>query len=510
MPWKVADVESKIKGLSDKQKAVWVEVANKALASCLAAGRSTEACEGSAIRQANAVAKGIKEGHLPLDQAMARYEEALAYTEVLGEAVLRKALAWSTTEALIRQALRDVLETPEDKNGLWIRDYIGNSVVYDLQGRLYTVSFTIVEVNGIRTVSFGTSVEVEIVYVPLSAESQESIGDEAELLGDLVPLSEKAVRQDGIVSVKLIQPGWGSSGYYPPDVLERDGPTAYTAGTQMFWNHQTETEALERPEGDLRDLAGELMSAAHYDEHGPAGPGLYANAKVFKSYEGAVDELAPHIGVSIRAMGRVKEGEADGRKGMIVQAITSAVSADFVTAAGAGGQILELFESARGGNYKPNSTRREDNVTDEEAKALQEANEAKAKENAELKAELARLREAAILRGARDYVMGKVAATDMPDITRTRLIEALSQNPPVKDGKLDEETLAETVKAGVTAELDYLAKVRGSGQIKGMGSTGNGDADEGALEEAYTNLYRSQGLGAEESKKLAALAADRR
>ena len=52
MPFTVGDVEGHIKGLSDPQKKVWVGVANKELA-----GGATE---GSAIRQANAVAKRAK------------------------------------------------------------------------------------------------------------------------------------------------------------------------------------------------------------------------------------------------------------------------------------------------------------------------------------------------------------------------------------------------------------------------------------------------------------------
>ena len=55
MPWTVADVESHIKGLSDKGKKIWVSVANSALSRCQEKGG--EDCEGSAIRQANSVAK---------------------------------------------------------------------------------------------------------------------------------------------------------------------------------------------------------------------------------------------------------------------------------------------------------------------------------------------------------------------------------------------------------------------------------------------------------------------
>ena len=55
MSWEIGDVEKHIKGMSDKAKKVWVSVANSALSRCQEKGG--EDCEGSAIRQANSVAK---------------------------------------------------------------------------------------------------------------------------------------------------------------------------------------------------------------------------------------------------------------------------------------------------------------------------------------------------------------------------------------------------------------------------------------------------------------------
>lgn len=58
MPWKVEDVDSKIKGLSPDQKKAWVKIANSVLKACKAKGESD--CEGRAVRIANAKAKGTK------------------------------------------------------------------------------------------------------------------------------------------------------------------------------------------------------------------------------------------------------------------------------------------------------------------------------------------------------------------------------------------------------------------------------------------------------------------
>jgi hypothetical protein len=55
MPWTVDDVDRFKSGLNAAQKRQWVEVANSALASCLADGKEQSECEASAIRQANGV-----------------------------------------------------------------------------------------------------------------------------------------------------------------------------------------------------------------------------------------------------------------------------------------------------------------------------------------------------------------------------------------------------------------------------------------------------------------------
>lgn len=160
-----------------------------------------------------------------------------------------------------------------------------------------------------------------------------------------IPLAEAAVRPGGRVSIKIVGPGWGSSAYYPAEVLERDGPAIFTAGTRMFWNHDTAEEAAARPEGDLDRYAAKLTTNAYWDEAGPAGPGLYAEAQVFKEYQQRVEEKRPEV--SLRALGRAVMGEAEGRTGPIVQELLAARSVDWVTAAGAGGQIVTLEEAAR-------------------------------------------------------------------------------------------------------------------------------------------------------------------
>lgn len=300
-------------------------------------------------------------------------------------------------------------------------------------------------------------------------ESNKPRGIREAVAGDIVPLREGAVRSDGTVRMKIIQPGWGSSGYYAPELLERDGPKVFTAGTKNFWDHPTLTEEVERPERSLRDLAGELVSDAVYEEDGAEGPGLYADAKAISDFAPAINELAPFIGVSIRALGSAHYGEAEGRKGQIIDRLIAAESVDYVTTPGAGGQVLQLFEAAR--RRQPVSTP-EKEVKEADDMEIREALDKERQLREATEQENARLKEAALIREAGDLVARQLAQVeDMPEITRNRLTEAIRRNPPVKDGAIDTEALTVQVEAAVKAEAEYLAEATGSGRIRGFGGS---------------------------------------
>ena len=458
MPWTVKDVEEKIKGLSAKQKEIWVKVANSALSRCLEGGGSEDTCEASAIRQANATAKKVSEA----DRAS-----------------------------------------------------------------------------------------------PL------------ELVGDIIPLVEGTLGKNGRTPIKLIAPGWGASGYYPAEVLERDGPVIFKAGTQMFWDHPKKSDENDRPERSLRDLAAVLVSDAAWMPEHPHGPGLYGEAAVYKPYRERLAELAPDIGVSIMAWGAAIQGEREGKKGMVIQEIKSGRSVDFVTAAGAGGQVLELFEAARVHPHGPHTcvcpdcgevfeaeadqkcnnvecpecgARMRAEVVGEKRKEkeaaevdLKEAQELK-DQNAALKVELlkaqtdaetavtkaqesiaalqqdvARHSEADQLRAAQAIVAEVLEANreKLPEVTIARLKESLALNFPVDEKKVLKEaeyrvSLGEKVKA----ELDYVAKIAKAGEIRGMGSAGGSGSQETAgLAESFEAAFIGQGETPEEAKRLAAYAA---
>ena len=333
---------------------------------------------------------------------------------------------------------------------------------------------------------------------------------EAAMGAEFVPLVEGTLRRDGTVPVKLIQPGWGSSGFYPAEVLERDGPVVFPAGTKMYWNHPTLSEEAERPEGDLRNLAAELVSGARWEAAGAAGPGLYADAKVFGPYQAAVEELAPHIGVSIRAAGRAVAGEADGRTGRIVQQLVNARSVDFVTEPGAGGQIISMFEAARRdvSTQRRKGAEAQDGSTDNGALQAQEAIQmeelqaqlAEAQQQIEdLRTANARLAEALVLRDAHALAGEVLAEANLPDVTRRRLLGQVATNPPVgEDGQLDALALRQRVTEAITAEQQYLAEAAGygAGRIQGIGgqqAQGN-QVDEAAVQARMAEAFQALGL----------------
>lgn len=323
--------------------------------------------------------------------------------------------------------------------------------------------------------------------------------DEASIRTDEeIELVESAIRRDGTIFGKIIQPGWGSSGYYPAEVLERDGAKVYRAGTHMYWNHATATQEAERPEGDMDVLAAVLVSDAQWLANGPKGPGLYANAKVFSDYADKINEKAAFTGLSIRGGGSYRMGEAEGRKGPIITAMKRGDSIDFVTKAGAGGHVV-LMESQPAPQW-----------TEEEQTSMDELKEAQAR-IAELTAQNARLTEGLILREAKDeakdIATGELAKTALPARAQSRLAATLAANPPLADGALDRVAFATKIAEAITEETAYLQQVAGfgGGRVEGMGTTTTTKEEPATnaakrLEEAFARL---PGMTAESAKSAA-------
>ena len=346
----------------------------------------------------------------------------------------------------------------------------------------------------------------------------ESVTDSMkEFAAGIVPLIEAKTDDKGTIPIKIIDPGWGSSGYYSREVLQQAvNARVYAAGTQMYWNHPSKTDEKDRPERDLRDLAGVLTEDAQWQETGPKGPGIYARARVFSAYRDAVAEMGPYIGLSHYAWGESKTGEAEGKKGDIITRIVAARSVDFVTVPGRGGAIAEAFRAARPAvptddqkteagksmvGEKPEkltleSVRKEhpeiiealhkEFENDSARKEAQAQQEKKLTETEkaleEAKAEIARFKAAQTLVEAKILAEEVVKEAQAEAVVKEHVVkEAVAALTLKEDGTIDKEAFSEDVRRRLKETVALVAAARGAGRVEGMGA---GAPTEMTLEEA--------------------------
>lgn len=151
----------------------------------------------------------------------------------------------------------------------------------------------------------------------------------------------------GIWRIQLIEADvQGSSGYYPAEVLERDGAKAFPKGTHIYLDHPTWREEEELPERSVDRLAAVQLEDAYF-ANGKDGHGLFARVSVRpdqrERFEWWTENAA--VGMSIRALGMKEFNEATAREE--VTELVRGQSVDVVTRAGAGGRLIEMTESAR-------------------------------------------------------------------------------------------------------------------------------------------------------------------
>jgi hypothetical protein len=145
--------------------------------------------------------------------------------------------------------------------------------------------------------------------------------------------------------VQIIKPGWGNSKdnhYYPVEVLARD--SGVFKGIKMYeTDHREEEKSTRTWVSTITDIDGFTETGAPIARVAVHDPQFAQRIRNLKAAN-----LLDKMDCSILATGKVKSGEVDGKKGNIVEAITSANSVDWVTKAGAGGHALDLVESITG------------------------------------------------------------------------------------------------------------------------------------------------------------------
>ncbi|HEY0889364.1 MAG TPA: hypothetical protein VGE38_07125 [Nocardioides sp.] len=166
-------------------------------------------------------------------------------------------------------------------------------------------------------------------------------------IAEQATLVESVDKKTGRILVDIVTPGVGSSGYYSPEVCEAAAGLV-TVGTQMFIDHPTDAEEMERPIRSVKDIAAVFTEPARWDpDRGEAGS-LVAEAQVVPAWVETMEVIQGAIGVSLRGSATdIVEGERpDGSRGRIVEGLHAIDSVDFVTRAGRGG-AFSLLESAR-------------------------------------------------------------------------------------------------------------------------------------------------------------------
>ena len=192
----------------------------------------------------------------------------------------------------------------------------------------------------------GNPQEVEHSFTTKTSEEKESFAESTSFepaAGKKLELLCESFGDKGEITFTVIKPGWSKNNRYYPASLLKDRATIFE-GAKMFADHATDKEVSARPEGSVNNWVANITKVW------PESDGtIKASAKVidpqFKAKLALLGEsqMLNTMGVSIRAMGTSKPGEAEGRKGNVVESLTKAASVDFVTFAGAGGQVEGLL-----------------------------------------------------------------------------------------------------------------------------------------------------------------------
>jgi hypothetical protein len=430
------------------------------------------------------------------------------------------ALPMNQSHSALRDHVRKALQTAHNvgdsyySSGPYITDMFPGHVVYSFNGETHKRTYSVTQgAEGTDPkITLGEPKKVHVAYVDTkNKESRsvllpipfdfDSLQEASVIITDEVPVRESAIFCETIedikeaartaaatgkattIPVKIIGPGWGSSAYYSKEMIQKTGPGVFKKGTQMFWNHATSSQESERPEGDLNDLAAVFTEDAKWDDNGLKGPGLYTRAKVFSDYATQVEEKGAHIGVSINALVKAHEGEAEGKRGRLADSFVHAFSTDFVTKAGAGGApIVPALESARTNPQKENVA-----MTDQEAQVLQTENTTLKTRITALEADNRQLSQGQNQIVAMAAVNGVLRESGVQ--ISQELLQLVCQNPTVKEGKIDPEWIKGVAAAFITKE--------GGGKVVGMGGTASVPAKEGDLKKDAEAAFSLLGMSKE-------------
>ena len=518
-----------------KKQKDWAKIANDALKRCLADDESTEVCEGRAIRIANAAVAKIGESmnttrgyftsgsatveisaldvdgeKIPVNELVAAYQEQQGEPGGQGgaddqgnngETSTSGDLGGDTntgfTEAVagsledyammsVKDAFRvtfkpdTISSTGEIGLGMWPRDVFQNDpdlgtavVVRADDGQLYAVEYKKKD-EGFEFATRENWRKARLTYI-LEGETAEL--DEAQLSesasGHAIALAETQAVTGGpraplLMDVALIMPGWGNkkdNHYYSREVQKRDAKVF--EGVKMYaTDHKPDQKSVRTEVSVVKGITGFTDDGAPIASVAVHDPD-FAEATRNRAKLNTLDSLE----CSILATGNVRKGKVNGKKGNIVEAITSANSVDWVTKAGAGGHAIALAESNTGGV----------NMDKEQVKRLlsesdlpQDAQERLAGaeyENEEAVKE-AILAEAKAKSGDEPKPVVYLAEAKIKELLEASRLPKQAQDRLVESQYLDTEAL----KTVIEAERAYIKELTGSGKPFAQGDIAPTDA----------------------------------
>ena len=374
----------------------------------------------------------------------------------------------------------------------WVRDLYPGTAVYSMDGGLYQVDYT----DDGEKVTLGNPVEVEMSYTPISmGESHRTLAAES------VSLQESAYdATKGELTVTVIKPGMSKNKrFYPPAVLKKSA--SIFEGVKMFADHQSDKESKERPEGSVHNWVGSL-GKVWAEGDGTVKAKATIVEPLFKAKLDRLNEtgLLNQMGVSIRAVGEAHAVEQDGEKFQMVESLLAARSVDFVTYAGAGGQV-EAMESTMNDEWDVDligeaefRKRRPDLVTLIESSAhgatmktleqqLQETQTALAAAETEKKAAETKLQESekvAQKATAAAELAKLLTETKLPEVAKSRIQKQFAEAVSIEGMK---EAIAD--EAAYIESLGKPTKVTGLGAAQNPGGQDTGKSAYAALKESF-------------------------
>lgn len=178
-----------------------------------------------------------------------------------------------------------------------------------------------------------------------------------------------AVTGKRVWNARLIASGVSLNGkYYSGEMLESTGSAAFPVGTLVHADHQSWSEAYDRPEKSVKTIIGAIATEPKLDTVDGV-EGLYANVEFTEEWAPRVEQIAPFVGLSISTQ-YIADETAEREDG--VETVAAFVpfptnSVDLVTVPGAKGKLLRALESF---SKPPNVEKVKKVMTAEEIEAL--------------------------------------------------------------------------------------------------------------------------------------------